>query len=292
MSRYGFNLNRNRKSSKKKQILIIAFLCFTLLLGACSTLLLWRSLDYDFNNFFKNSETTTVTQTETETVSQRTFTGEYALAAVVVSDDKSAVYCAQLICVDLASKTVRVVPVDVLSDFSGQSFAAFAKNASGDEIKQVLSSRYNIEVNRYLILTETKYKSVFRTLGDITLNIPDDVVYDADNMFLELPRGENVLSAEKVHKYMRYISENFDGEKAAHRHAEICSAAFESFFTAANFSDADNLFAKLVNCFSSDITIVDYTNSKEQIGSLVPQNPKEHLKVYVSETVREITNEE
>lgn len=292
MSRYGLNLNRNRKSSKKKPILIIAFLCFTLLLGACSTFLLWRSLDYDFNNFFKNSETTTAAVTEPETEPQRTFTGEYAFAALVTSDDKSAVYCAQLICVDLESKTVRVVPVDVLSDFSGQSFAAFAKGASGDEIKRALSNRYSIEVNRYLILTETKYKSVFRILGDITLNVPDDVAYDADNMFLELPRGENVLSSEKVHKYMRYISETFDGKTAAHRHAEICSAAFEAFFTSANYADADNLFARLVNCFDSDITIVDYTNSKEQLGSLVPQSPKEHLKVYVSETVREIANEE
>lgn len=291
MSRYGFNLNRNRKSSKKKPILIIAFLCFTLLLGTCSTLLLWRSLDYDFNNFFKNSETT-VAETKPETEPRRTFTGEYAFAAIVTADDKSAVYCAQLICVDLASKTVRVVPVDVLSDFSGQSFAAFAKTASGDEIKQALSNRYNIGVNRYLILTESKYRAVFRLLGDITLNIPDDVVYDADNMFLELPRGENILSSEKVHKYMRYISETLDGQTAAHRHAEICSAAFEAFYTAENYSNADSLFAKLINCFSADITIVDYTNAKEQIGSLVPQSTKEHLKVYVSDTVREIANEE
>ena len=46
--------------SKKMRVLVIAFLCFSLLLGSVSMLLLWRSLNFDFNNIFvKQDESTT-----------------------------------------------------------------------------------------------------------------------------------------------------------------------------------------------------------------------------------------
>ena len=292
MAHYGFNLDRNRKKPKKKAVFIIGFLCFAILLGACSTLLLWRSLDYDFKNFTKNAETS-APETETEPVTEgETFSGEYAFSAAVTSDDGKTVYSISLICVDLEKRTVRVVPVDTAAHYGSETFADVFVSGGGAALKSALSGVYGIEVNRFVTLNEKQYRSVFRALGDLPLTVADDITYDSDDMYLELYKGENILTCDKVFKYMMYTVSEFDSAEAARKNAEIAVAAFDTFYNADSFRDADSLFAKLINCCTSDITIVDFTNAKPAIGSLVPRNAKEHLRVYVSDNVREAPYEE
>ena len=72
MANYGFDLQRKNKAKNKKKrklIFVCAFLCFTLVLGSASFLMLWKSLNYDFNNFFqKSDETTGVAETTAQQV--------------------------------------------------------------------------------------------------------------------------------------------------------------------------------------------------------------------------------
>ena len=64
LANYGFDLQRKNKK-KKTTTLIVLFICFVVLLGSVSTFLLWRSLNYDFNNIFvvTDDESTTVVHT-------------------------------------------------------------------------------------------------------------------------------------------------------------------------------------------------------------------------------------
>lgn len=292
MAHYGFNLDRTRKKSKRKVVLIISFACFAVLLGAFSTFLLWRSLDYDFNNFIKNEQVST---TVPETVPPETapaYSGEYAFCTAVVSDDKTEVFSVELICIDLEKRTVRIVPIDTQSRSGTGTVADLIVTGSGSEIKTVLGAMYDININRYVILTQSRFKSVFRVLGELTINISDDISFDNDEMFLELPEGENRLDHEKVGKYLRYINYACEPEEAARKNAEITVAAFNSYYNADNYRNADALFEKLINYCESDITIVDFTNSLPAAGSLVPASSKEHLKVYISDKVREQSYEE
>ena len=113
MARYGLDLERKNKfDSKRKRVFIILFLCFCLLLGTASTLLLWRSLDYDFNNIFGGEiEQSTLPQNE-EITDAPVYEGRAVFFLGVTSDDKSVVRFINLISVDLLEKTIRVVPVD------------------------------------------------------------------------------------------------------------------------------------------------------------------------------------
>jgi len=147
----------------------------------------------------------------------------------------------------------------------------------------------NIDIDRYALFTDTGYKSVFRALGDVTVKVDKDIEYDTPDMFLELKRGENTIAPEKVFKYMKYICETEKGYECSRLNAEIIVSAFEAFYNIEKFNSADSLFSKLINYCKSDISIVDYTENKDEIEYLIPKTSKEKLKVYVSE--KEINNE-
>ena len=292
MAKYGFDLQRKNKK-RKTTALICLFIAFVVLLGSVSTFLLWRSLNYDFNNIFvKNDEESTTSAPTTEKIDSIVLQGDALFLVVVTDDDGKETRFINLIDVNLGKKTVRVLPFDH-TEKSKQHKLSYEKVLLENGVKELVStieSDRQIDIDRYVHFTDTGYKSVFRTLGDVTVRVNKDIEYDTPDMFLELKRGENTIAPEKVFKYMKYISETEKGYECSRLNAEIIVSAFEDFYNVEKFNSADTLFSKLINYCKSDISIVDYTENKDKIQYLVPQTSKEKLKVYVSE--KEIYDEE
>ncbi len=291
MAKYGFDLQRKNKK-RKTTALICLFICFVILLGSVSTFLLWRSLNYDFNNIFvKSDEESTDMPLTTEKVEEVIYEGGAKFLVAVTSDDGKDVRFVNLVDVNLGEKNIRIVPFDHTNEYNKKGLS-YEKILLTDGIKDLVSSvedAKKIDINRYVLLTDTGYKSVFRALGDVTVTVEKDVEYDTPDMFLELKRGDNTIAPEKVFKYMKYICETEKGYECSRLNAGIMAASFEAFYNIEKFNYADSLFSKLINYCSSDISIVDYTENKDKIEYLIPKTSKEKLKVYVSE--KEFNNE-
>ncbi len=291
MAKYGFDLQRKNKK-RKTTALICLFIAFVILLGSVSTFLLWRSLNYDFNNIFvKSDEESTTTVPTTEKTDEIVYEGNALFLVAVTSDDGKETRFINLIDINLSDKTVRVIPFDH-SEKSKQHKLRYENILIDSGVKELVSTVENdrqVDIDRYLLFTDTGYKSVFRALGDITVRVNNNVEYDTPDMFLELKRGENTIAPEKVFKYMKYICETEKGYECSRLNAEIIVSSFEAFYNIEKFNAADALFSKLINYCKSDISIVDYVDNKEKIEYLIPKTSKEKLKVYVSE--KEINNE-
>ena len=291
MAKYGFDLQRKNKK-RKTTALICLFIAFVILLGSVSTFLLWRSLNYDFNNIFvKSDEESTTTVPTTEKTDEIVYEGNALFLVAVTSDDGKETRFINLIDINLSDKTIRVIPFDH-SEKSKQHKLRYENILIDSGVKELVSTVENdrqVDIDRYLLFTDTGYKSVFRALGDITVRVNNNVEYDTPDMFLELKRGENTIAPEKVFKYMKYICETEKGYECSRLNAEIIVSSFEAFYNIEKFNAADALFSKLINYCKSDISIVDYVDNKEKIEYLIPKTSKEKLKVYVSE--KEINNE-
>lgn len=292
MAKYGFDLQRKNKK-RKTTALIALFIVFVILLGSVSTFLLWRSLNYDFNNIFaKSDEESTTSVPTTENSDDVVLQGEALFLVAVTSDDGKEARFINLIDVNLSEKTVRVLPFDH-TEKSNKLKSSYEKILLNNGVKELVSAveeDENADIDRYLLFTDSGYKSVFRALGDVTVRVNNDVEYDTPDMFLELKKGENTIAPEKVFKYMKYICETEKGYECSRLNAEIVVSSFEAFYNIEKFNSADALFSKLINYCKSDISIVDYTESKDKIEYLIPKTSKEKLKVYVSE--KEINDEE
>ena len=288
MARYGLDLERRNKfDSRRKRIFVILFLCFCLLLGTASTLLLWRSLDYDFNNIFGGDVEESTLPLNEEITEAPVYEGRAVFLLGVTSDDKTTVRFINLISVDLFDKTIRVVPVDAnkqILDGSMTLAEALIKQSREFLINEA-ESLLHTEIDRYVILTETSYKSMFNVFGDVNVFLEEEVSYDSEDMFLELKRGKNTLTPEKAYKYMKYISNTYSGLKAAEKNADVIVAAFSEFYTLENNAKSEAIFTKIINYCETDISIVDFINVKDKAGSIIPDSNKEKLRVYVAATV-------
>ncbi len=292
MAKYGFDLQRKNKK-RKTTAFICLFIAFVILLGSVSTFLLWRSLNYDFNNIFvKNDGESTTSVPTTEKIDSIVLQGDALFLVAVTSDDGKEARFINLIDVNLNEKTVRVIPFDHIGK-SKQYKSTYEKLLIESGVKELVSAVEDdrqVDIDRYVLFTDSGYKSVFRALGDVTISVDKDIEYDTPDMFLELKRGDNTIAPEKVFKYMKYICETEKGYECSRLNAEVIVSSFEAFYNIEKFNSADALFAKLINYCKSDISIVDYTENKDEIEYLIPKTSKEKLKVYVSE--KEINDEE
>ena len=101
MAKYGFDLQRKNKK-RKTAALICLFIAFVILLGSVSTFLLWRSLNYDFNNIFvKNDEESTTSVPTTENTDSIVLQGDALFLVAVTSDDGKEARFINLIDVNL-----------------------------------------------------------------------------------------------------------------------------------------------------------------------------------------------
>ena len=102
MARYGLDLQQKNKSKKKRTVTFICvFMCFVILLGSVSVLLLWRSLNYDFNNIFVVGDVSTTKEPETTKPEEKVYAGEHLFLVAVTSDDGKETRFLNLISVDL-----------------------------------------------------------------------------------------------------------------------------------------------------------------------------------------------
>lgn len=293
MSDYGLNLGSNKNKKKNKRaVLIIAFLCFALILGSVSFLLLWKSLNFDFNNIFGMSEKNTEAEI-TASGSVREYEGVYVFASAVTDDEAKNLLFSQLISVNLKEKTVRVVPIDtatVLKD--GKTVGETLISDGAASFKNAMEGLCGERVSRYFISTESDYKAVFREMGDITVTVSEDITFDTADMFLELSKGENTLTPEKTYKYMKYLCTRLPSQKAASGCADITVAAFKAFYTAENLRYADSLFEELINYCKTDASIVDFIEASDEINYIAPTSSSDEIKAFVSKSVRETAYEE
>lgn len=295
MAKYGLDLGQKNKNPKKRNIVLVCiFLCFVIALGSFSTLLLWRSLNYDFNNIFIQGDVSTTVTPETTEVESVTYDGEYFFLVAVTSDDGKESKFFNIISVDLSEKTIRVVPVDgaIADSSTGLSCEKLLVTNGIKPVVDFLNSYYGIKINKYAVLTETNYKSFFRTMGDITIKVSENVSYDTADMFLELNRGENVLTPDKTYKYMKYLCETKKGYERSKANADIIVASFNAFYNVDKFNSADNTFSIIIDYCNTDITIVDFMDAKDELEYLLPKNSKEKLKVFVSDNIKNETVED
>lgn len=289
MADYGLDLQQKNKKNKKRNLtFMIAFLCFCVVLGTVSMLLLWRSYDYDFNNMFVKQDESTTSVPTTTSVDSVSYSGKYEFFVAVTDEAKTQTLFVNIVSVDLSDKTIRVIPVDegISDSQTGLSCGQLLVKNGVNETVSFINRFYGIEIDRYVVLTENGYKSFFRAMGDITIRLSTEIAYDTEDMFLELNRGENILTPDKTYKYMKYICESEKGYDKAKSNAEIVVAAFNAFYTAERFNSADNTFSVIVDYCNTDISIVDFMDAKDELEYLLPKSSKEKMKVFVSDKIK------
>ncbi len=135
-------------------------------------------------------------------------------------------------------------------------------NQLRDSIEQIRS----IHIDRYAVLTRSGVTNLTELMGEITLDVKESFSYQSSDKTYEVEKGETQLGSDMLFTYFGVYAERYGDVKTAEL---ICNMA-NTYIASLKDTEIDhkNLFSKLTNCFSTDLTISDYYSALSDIEYL------------------------
>lgn len=255
--------SEEKKNSKRMRYFIISFAAFIVVLGSISLLMFMKSLNFDLDNL-KSSAGESTTETTSEQTSEAVeMVGRSNILFICAGSDNTLSF-SFLIKSDMPEAQIKVYGIsgDTVSAAGGASMplSEHYKKFGAAGFRDAVKSAYGVNIDRYVKVNDSQFKSFASKTGDVTVNIPAAVSSGG----LSLDAGEQSLSSDLLLKYLKYCSEN---EK---------NSAFCDFLSTAfgkdNLNSMDKLFSYLANNSETDISIVDYTNRKDELSAFISSN--------------------
>lgn len=261
--------NGNDLFSKPKKVknknpnfkyIVLSFSLFIVILSAFSVFLFMRSLDFDLGNIIDRTNTEEPSDSPTndvQTYSVSELSGK-TVYLLMLTDDSSNADFGFIITADFDSKFISVESFDANQKLSdGKTYGDIYKTEFISGFKSRLNEDFDLSVDKYIICTASQFKRIIASLGGVTVNVAEDVNYKSSEFNVSLDKGTQKLSDEYAYKYLA-ISET-------HEKARIMCDMLASALTPENSEKSDDLFKIFVNNCKTDISVIDYSNSSEQL---------------------------
>ena len=241
------------KTNNKLKPFIIAFAVFIVVLSACSMFLFMYSLDFDINNLVES--TTEIEETTTEEVkpvySVESLSGASNVMFIVTdnNDKVKSVFCTL---VNFDNKTFKVKQVNGDAQYlygkTYKSINGIYTDFSEEGVAEFLSEKWNINVDKYAIFKMADLRKFLSLFNGITVNVTENINYKSDEFNLELSKGKQELSGEKVLNYLM-VCDN--------KEQVICDIA-TSILNAEYLDRGEYLFKNFANLSQTDISVIDF----------------------------------
>lgn len=267
--------SEQHEKTKRFRAFIIAFAAFILVLGSVSTLIFMKSIDFDLHNLLNASENPETT-TEQTTAAENMIAVRDAAVLLVCCDAQEQLTMLSIVRADAEQNRITVCALDTdaaVSAAGDMSFqTVFEKNGLAG-LKNAVSAVYQVQIDRYVKLTETNLKKAVSAVGEVTLLIPETISYRSSDFGLYLDAGEQTLTGDLLVKYLRFTDTNGKSQATA----ALVKATLQSL----SGKNCEKQFNTLFNLSDTNFSIVDITDSSGLVHVYVAMRDA----VFVEESV-------
>lgn len=276
-----FTASAQPRRRVRLRVLLVVLAVF--LLGALSFLIIMAHNDFDFALFLgtRTADETTETQTEPPakqpTVSGDTaapFSDENAVNVLFFcAENGTALDFCELVSFSVQENAIRVKSVSLDSDFSWNGRDYTLKKLFGTYSASAVAASFqdkNIRVTRYVSMTESAFKQILQTLGDVTVDVPRDIAYAVDGITYTLPAGPQTLRPDQVLKYMKYA---YTGDEQLAAEGTLFAEILRTHFTEENVRRGEDFFSSLIDRTSTDLSVFDYAAHKDAVLAFLANAP-------------------
>lgn len=247
--------SEQHEKTKRFRAFIVAFAAFILVLGSVSTLIFMKSIDFDLHNLLNASENLETT-TEQTTTAENMIAVRDAAVLLVCCDAQEQLTMLSIVRADAEQNRITVCALDTdaaVSAAGDMSFqTVFEKNGLAG-LKNAVSAAYQVQIDRYVKLTETNLKKAVSAVGEVTLLIPETISYRSSDFGLYLDAGEQTLTGDLLVKYLRFTDINGKSQATA----ALVKATLQSL----SGKNCEKQFNTLFNLSDTNFSIVDITDS-------------------------------
>lgn len=255
--------SEKQEKTKRFRAFIVAFIAFVLVLGSLSTLIFMKSVNFDLNNMLKSPDNAGTT-TEPTTEEQPQIAVCDASVLLVCNDSDENLLLLAIARVDAKENTVQVCALDaqtIIAPSSGENLQTiFVKNGMAG-LKNAVSKIYNLQIDRYIQISESNMKKAVSSVGDIQLEIPEAINYRGTDFSLFLDAGTQTLTGDLFVKYLRFA--DIDARSRA------VAALTKQTLHSLNSNNREKQFNTLFNLSDTDFSVLDITDTNGLINVYV-----------------------
>lgn len=151
------------------------------------------------------------------------------------------------------------------------------ENGGINELVWSIGEFADISIERYIIGDEQNFIDFMKSLGEIELNISEKVNYTHRGIPIIIEEGVQALSADIMLKYFVYLCENYN--LVPEKIAEAMIIYGKKMFDSSDDSVLDDSFGKMIKHFSTDISVVDFTNYRKAVKKLA--SSENHVEIII-----------
>ena len=263
-----FKTQRQSSSGELKRFISIFAICVIGIAGI-SCLAILSKFDFDIKSAVGGDIQTETSVAETTTA-----------AAVDETDATLLMWCADskrenlrfvwLCSFSVPENEVRLYSLDpkTVVDSGGVSRTLEGcYSASGaTELIKAVEGFAGVKIDRYIGSTDSESKTMINYFGGFEINVPEQTEYRSEEFNLMLIKGKQNIKGDTMFRYMRYLATK--GTEGRKQQSEVLMQIMNSVFSKKNTERMRNIYSKLSNNLSTDITIVDFSQNEQALSTL------------------------
>ena len=270
-NRKGLNFQSQKAAKNRNSVfLAVTLICFASIIGAISFLILLRHYDYDLKNIIGETESSSEETKESETQA-RTLAAKALFLFAHVSDDKSQIRSIYYIKTDLDERVISILPISPSAKISSGGLETKPidsfKTLGIQGLCDAAESYVGFKVDKYILITDSGLLNALKFLGDLEYKQEERLSYKSNDLVLDIPRGEQLLSPDTVVRLTKYNSIVHKGN-SSEKNAKILLYAVNSYLGKDLAENSESYFSNLINYVQSDISAVDFADSKNLLEEL------------------------
>lgn len=158
----------------------------------------------------------------------------------------------------------------------------YADPSKPDVLLRNASNTYGVRLDRYVMITREQFKSFMQVLGGYEVELKNRIDYSDRNFTLNLAAGKRTLYGDLFFNYLRFIGLN-GSEQDRQKQAGVIVDYISQHLTEETVSQGDDVFSRLVNTCTTNVSIKDFNKYQSAIETSV----KDSLRIVVFEPEKE-----
>lgn len=159
-------------------------------------------------------------------------------------------------------------PSSILTiDGKGVTFEDVFAKSGEKELVAAMEAYSGLEIDKYIGATDENFKALVNYLGGVQIDVPEQIEYKSEEFNAILVKGKQNMKGDTLFRYMRYLgAKEYEGPRSQ---SKVFGEFLENVFSEKYVEKRSNIFSKISNSMTTDISIVDFSSHDIDVMALM-----------------------
>ncbi len=251
-----FSTVKNEKSGKTFRF-AVAFLCFFVLFGGLSVLVLLRYYDFDLSSMVTPEQVSEDSSQTSAVPELEPVSGVDYFLLYCTSDSGDVLNFTAVLKADLNNLKLTVLALassqEATVDGKAATLAEHLALGGAQRLTSAIESLCGVKIKHCVASKNVGFRKAVNVMGGLTVDVPQSIDWRTNELTVIIREGEQQMNGDTLLKYMLYNSARPGVQ------ADIICKMLDSYIVPGNTDLAPTYFEKVVNHVETDISVLDFS---------------------------------